>query len=90
MKIIDMTGREQKVHHGYGALSQIGISGKALSELKNAKYDLPELVKNLDILVNMTEDKIILSEKKYVGSFFYFLLCMQLVAFGLHGNQLLW
>lgn len=72
MKIIDMTGREQKVHHGYGALSQIGIGGKALSEGKKAQFDLPELVRNLDILVNMTEDKIIHSEKKYVGfSSFY-------------------
>ena len=62
MKIIDMTGRESKVHHGYENLSQISKTG--IPTEKQSTFDLPELVKNLDILVNMTEEKIIQSEKK--------------------------
>ncbi len=53
MKIVDMTGREQKIRHGYEHLGR-----------QKAKFELRELVGNLDILVGMTEDKIIQSEKK--------------------------
>ena len=62
MKIIDMTGKQQGVYHGYDNISM--LSGTGLKEQDKVNFDLPELVKNLDILVNMTEEKIILSEKK--------------------------
>lgn len=62
MKIIDMTGKQQSVYHGYDNISMISSAG--LKEKDKVNFDLPELVKNLDILVNMTEEKIIHSEKK--------------------------
>jgi tuftelin-interacting protein 11 len=54
MKIIDMTGREHKVLHS--------LQGLATADRRH--FDLPELTKNLELLVDMTEQKIIHSEKK--------------------------
>jgi len=60
MKIVDMTGREQKIRHGYEHLGRLGAAAGG----QKAQFELRELVGNLDILVGMTEDKIIQSEKK--------------------------
>jgi tuftelin-interacting protein 11 len=69
IKIIDMTGKEQKILQGYESLSKrhnkpddqngqpIGKNGKRL-------FDLPELMHNLDVLVNLTEDKIFQSDRQ--------------------------
>ncbi len=67
IKIIDMTGKEQRVMHGYESISQITRLSK-LTEGEDKKimfFDLPELRHNLDLLVNMTEDKILTSDKKF-------------------------
>lgn len=62
MKIIDMTGREQKIHHGYESLSKLG--GGQTTESVIVNFELSELTKNLNTLVEMTEAKIIQAEKK--------------------------
>ena len=64
IKIIDMTGKEQRVMHGYESISQMTRLSKQLDDKKNMIFDLPELTHNLDILVSMTEDKILQSDKK--------------------------
>ena len=63
IKIIDMTGKDQTVHRGYEAISYL-TKTKSTTEEARTCFDLPELRANLDILVNMTEEKIIQSEKK--------------------------
>ena len=67
IKIIDMTGKEQRVMHGYESISQITRLSKLTEgeEKKIMFFDLPELRHNLDLLVNMTEDKILTSDKKF-------------------------
>ena len=67
IKIIDMTGKEQRVMHGYESIGQMTQQSKLRlkEEGKEAKlFDLPELTNNLDLLVMMTEDKILLNDKK--------------------------
>ncbi len=58
MKIIDMTGREQKILNSFDGLSTTS------QVKKQSHFDLLELTKNLEMLVDMTEQKIIHSEKK--------------------------
>jgi tuftelin-interacting protein 11 len=65
-----MTGKDVKILHGYETLSRRNNmmydendeeeSGKS----KQKKFDLPELLHNLELLVNMTEEKIVQSDKK--------------------------
>ena len=65
-----MTGKDVKILHGYETLSKRNNmmydendeeeSGKS----KQKKFDLPELLHNLELLVNMTEEKIVQSDKK--------------------------
>lgn len=67
IKVIDMTGKEQRVLHGYEALGQISKMAKqgdqdGANRPKN--FDLPELVHNIDMLIDMTEEKILVSDKK--------------------------
>lgn len=70
IKIIDMTGKEQKILHGYESLSK--RHNRPEDEDKNSDeekqkqklFDLPELLHNLDLLVNMTEERIIQSDKQ--------------------------
>jgi tuftelin-interacting protein 11 len=66
IKIIDMTGKEQRVMHGYESISQMTQQSRLrLKEDKEAKlFSLPELTNNLDLIVMMTEDKILLNDKK--------------------------
>jgi tuftelin-interacting protein 11 len=66
LKIIDMTGREQKVVHGYESLSQLKFqqqSGLANRDRKN-NFDVLGLLENVDLVVNQTEDKILNFDKK--------------------------
>lgn len=66
IKIIDMTGKEQRVMHGYQSLSQMTRLATKVGEERNKMlFDLPELRHNLDLIVNMTEDKILTSDKKF-------------------------
>ena len=82
IKVIDMTGKEQKILHGYESLSKknnmlhdevenFNETGKSKQNI----FDLPELLHNLEILVNMTEEKIIQSDRQYqFSSFIIFLI----------------
>lgn len=57
-KVIDMTGREQRVLHGYSALRAKKTeepSDSEFSELKIDKYQLEKLCFNLDTLVECCE-----------------------------------
>jgi tuftelin-interacting protein 11 len=65
IKIIDMTGKEQRVMHGYESISQMNKRSYLASEKKQVKqFDLPELTHNLELLVNLTENKILNFDKK--------------------------
>lgn len=66
VKIIDMTGKEQKVVHGYESLAQLSKLKSETDRVESAKknFDLPELMHNLDLLVGMTEERIVLNDKK--------------------------
>ena len=64
MKVIDMTGREQRVMTGYSAIAgqqRPGEEGDTtaplakLQEKRKANFELPELLHNLDLLVDMCE-----------------------------------
>ncbi|KAG5676106.1 hypothetical protein PVAND_005960 [Polypedilum vanderplanki] len=68
--VIDMTGPEKRVLSGYHALGQIRgtddnyveMRQKSSSELKN--FQLPELMHNLNLIVNMCEQDIIANENR--------------------------
>jgi tuftelin-interacting protein 11 len=69
VKVIDMTGREQRVMTGYQAIAgqqrpdeDGGPSNRALAALqqkRKANFELPELVHNLNLLVDLCEQDII-------------------------------
>lgn len=66
--VIDMTGPEKRVLSGYHALGQAKVEdgeiyeSKATKELKN--FQLPELMHNLNLIVEMCEQEIISIDKK--------------------------
>ena len=65
MKIIDMTGKEKKVMHGYESLGQMSrLSRQQQSSGSAKKFDVPELVHNLDLVISLTENRLVQSEKK--------------------------
>ena len=67
IKIIDMTGREQRVAHGYESLSHITRLSQMDSEYEEKKkqnFEIPELTHNLDLALSLTEDKLIHYDKK--------------------------
>ncbi|XP_055379295.1 septin-interacting protein 1 [Condylostylus longicornis] len=61
--VIDMTGPEKRVLSGYHALGQAKIADEDLYESRPTKkktnFALPELMHNLDLIVNMCEQEII-------------------------------
>lgn len=61
-----MTGKEQRVMHGYESLSQMSKLTRHGDgrEDRPKNFDVPELVHNIDMLLDMTEEKILLSDKK--------------------------
>lgn len=69
VKVIDMTGREQKVYYSY---SQIGISHDIPEDQPTATgkdtkpqgFALPELEHNLQLLIDMTEQEIIQNDRQ--------------------------
>ena len=72
-KVIDMTGREQRVLSGYSSIagqqkpSQDGDSTTPLSLIQDKRkknFELPELLHNLNLLVDMTEQDIIAADRK--------------------------
>lgn len=68
IKVIDMTGKEQRVLHGYESLSQISkLVRHGDNENENSKpknFDVPELIHNIDMLLDMTVEKILVTDKK--------------------------
>ena len=73
VKVIDMTGREQRVLSGYSSIagqqkpSQDGDSTTPLSLIQDKRkknFELPELLHNLNLLVDMTEQDIIAADRK--------------------------
>ena len=71
VKVIDMTGKEQRVMSGYHALSQKHDRPEEEEEVSYSQtqekkaFDMPELLHNLDLLVEMAEDEILQNSKKY-------------------------
>ena len=73
VKVIDMTGREQRVMTGYSAIAGQQRPGEEgdimaplakLQEKRKANFELPELLHNLDLLVDMCEQDIIAADRK--------------------------
>ena len=73
VKVIDMTGREQRVLTGYSSIagqqrpSAEGDSTTPLATLQDKRkrnFELPELIHNLNLLVDMTEQDIIAADRK--------------------------
>ncbi|KAK3740880.1 hypothetical protein QZH41_003480 [Actinostola sp. cb2023] len=68
VKVVDMTGPEAKILTGYGSLSQQHAKpGEVLTtttvEEADAAFSMPELTYNLNLLVDMTEQDIIQTDK---------------------------
>uniref|UniRef100_A0A0M3IPT4 GCFC domain-containing protein n=1 Tax=Ascaris lumbricoides TaxID=6252 RepID=A0A0M3IPT4_ASCLU len=57
IKVIDMTGKEQKVYSGYEAYAA-KTRAVAESEKEHRAFDVPELTYNLNALLDMTEETI--------------------------------
>uniref|UniRef100_A0A915I3X5 G-patch domain-containing protein n=1 Tax=Romanomermis culicivorax TaxID=13658 RepID=A0A915I3X5_ROMCU len=66
VKIIDMTGKEQKVYSGYEAYLQREKTEEEIENEANSEryFDIPELRYNLDLIVNMTEEEIIRNDRR--------------------------
>lgn len=68
VKVIDMTGPEKRVMSGYHALGQAKLAeddiyeSKPATELKH--FQLPELMHNLNLIVNFCEQDIIANDKR--------------------------
>lgn len=62
VKIIDMTGKEKRVLSGYHALSNKKVDEEVVVE---RYFDHPELVHNLELLVDMSEEDIIQNTKRF-------------------------
>ncbi|KAK2825247.1 hypothetical protein Q7C36_019174 [Tachysurus vachellii] len=70
VKVIDMTGREQKVYYSYSQMSQkhsipeeAPMSASA-REQKSSGFALPELEHNLKLLIELTEQDILQSSRR--------------------------
>ena len=73
IKVIDMTGKDVKILQGYETFSKKKNNmiyeedderEEEREKSKQKKFDLPELLHNLELLVDMTEEKIVQSDKK--------------------------
>lgn len=70
VKVIDMTGKEQKVMTGYHSISQRHDRPEEDEDIitpeptKKKAFAMPELIHNLNILVDMAEEEIILNDRK--------------------------
>lgn len=66
--VIDMTGPEKRVMSGYHAMNQAKITDDDVYESKPASdlkhFQLPELMHNLNLIVNMCEQDIISNDKR--------------------------
>ncbi|XP_059152458.1 tuftelin-interacting protein 11-like isoform X2 [Physella acuta] len=71
VKVIDMTGREQRVLSGYHAIGKSHDKPDEAEELveqepvvKERAFSMPELMHNINILVEMAEDDIIHNDRR--------------------------
>ena len=70
VKVIDMTGREQRVLSGYHAIAhkhdmpEEDAEEAATSAAQVRAFDMPELLHNLDLLVDMAEEAIIKNDRR--------------------------
>ncbi|XP_076445229.1 tuftelin-interacting protein 11-like [Babylonia areolata] len=69
VKVIDMTGKEKRVLSGYHAIGKVHDRPDEEEEVEVVKggvrsFDMPELVHNLSLLVDMTEEDIVLNERR--------------------------
>lgn len=68
VKVIDMTGPEKRVLSGYHALGQSKMTEEDVYETKPAAelkhFQLPELMHNLTLIVNLCEQDIISNDKR--------------------------
>ena len=67
VKVIDMTGKEKRVLSGYHAISLRHDRPEIdddTGDRDSSAFDMPELLHNLDLLIDMTEDEILQNNKK--------------------------
>ncbi|KAG5282785.1 hypothetical protein AALO_G00059910 [Alosa alosa] len=70
VKVIDMTGREQRVYYSYSQMSQKHsvpeepTLSEAVREQKPSGFALPELEHNLKLLIELTEQEILQSARQ--------------------------
>uniref|UniRef100_A0A8R1HS39 Septin and tuftelin-interacting protein 1 homolog n=1 Tax=Caenorhabditis japonica TaxID=281687 RepID=A0A8R1HS39_CAEJA len=67
-KVIDMTGKQQKIYSGYDSFSMKTRSEyDNVDEEERSVFDVPELVHNLNLLVDLTEESIRRSNQQLLG-----------------------
>merc|ERR1712013_266865 len=59
VKVVDMTGPETKVHQGYRSLGLPHHAKPDAPSDKNGALDIPELIYNLNLLVDLAESEIV-------------------------------
>lgn len=62
MKIIDMTGKQQRVYNDFNSFSRRAVAPDADGERTN--FDVPELMFNLNTLIGLTEDEILRNDRQ--------------------------
>ncbi|XP_029961238.1 tuftelin-interacting protein 11 [Salarias fasciatus] len=67
VKVIDMTGKEQKVYYSYSQMSSkhsVPDEGPPSRDQKGSGFALPELEHNLQLLIDLTEQDILQSARR--------------------------
>lgn len=60
-----MTGKEEKVYSGQNNMAiKAQAPGQAIAVSSRKYYDVPELVYNLDLLIEMTEEEIVRNDRQ--------------------------
>ncbi|KAF1765251.1 hypothetical protein GCK72_005203 [Caenorhabditis remanei] len=68
IKVIDMTGKQQKVYSGYDSFSMKTRSEyDTVDEEERTVFDVPELLHNLNLLVDLTEEGIRRSNQQLIA-----------------------
>lgn len=68
IKVIDMTGKQQKVYSGYDSFSMKTRSEyDTVDEEERTVFDVPELLHNLNLLVDLTEEGIRRSNQQLIS-----------------------